>query len=360
MVQENYGNIKKTNILGFLNVHKTDIIFVIFCILLTLYYDYYISLLKVPSHDGAVYLLNAQAWLNNKPLDEIYRPPLISWIIAGIWAITGENWVIVKDLQPIFTISAGIILYVLLRKFKGSLFAFGVATLTMINGTLFYFSTQIMTEGLALFFLVLTLYFLKSRKENYWFFAGIAIGLTFASRYPIALQALVIFIVESIVSRRPKLAIRTILGALIVFIIVISAVHVKAGTFHAALAKDSTFTFLLSPFYLVNSFKIWGFAFLLVPIALLSPRTYTDSFNYAFIAWFIVSLLFWSASSGNWQYRFAIQYTPAVYFLSILAIENIKKGSITRNSLRSYFISVKSSLKSLKRNYRYHILGQWD
>lgn len=355
--------IKSKEILGvgFLKKHAVDILFAGLCIVLALYYLNFISLLHVPSHDGAAYLLNAHEWLANEPLTEPYRPQLISWIIMGIWVITGsENWEFVKGLQPIFTIGSGIVLYILLRKYKGSLFAFSVTALTMTNTTLLYFSTQIMTEGMALFFLVLTLFFLKSQKKSYWFLAGIAIGLTFASRYPIALQAIVIFIVESMVNRNPKLIIRTILGIIISFVIVILVIQAKAGTFETALAKDRAFTLLLSPYYLINSISIWGFAFLLVPIALLLPRTYRDSFNYAFIAWFIVSILFWSASSGNWQFRFAIQFTPAVYFLSILAIENIVKSRINRKSPYLYLITVRSFLKSLKHEFRYHILGEID
>ena len=334
--------------------HIIDIVFVLFCLLLMHEYNYYLSIMKVPIHDGAYYLLNAREWLAGEPLDEPYRPPLISWIIAGIWSVTDENWVIIRGLQAIFTVSAGIVLYLILRKHKGCLFAFGVSALSMINGTLFFFSTQIVTEGMALFFLVLTLYFLKKPQENYWFLAGIAIGLTFASRYPIILQALVIFIVESMINKNPKLIIKTISGMIPVIIIVVSIVYLKTGTFEMALSKDTSIGFLLSPFYLINSIDIWGFAFVLVPVAFLYKRTYSDTFNHSFIAWFIVSLLFWSASSENYQYRFTIQFTPAVYFLSILALENILKTSIS-----TYPSMVYSQLRSLKTMYKYHISGKW-
>lgn len=114
MALENYNNARKNkNILVILSNHKIDIIFAIFCLFLIYGYNHYISLMKVPIHDGAYYLLNAHDWLTNKPLDEFYRPPLLSWIIAGIWSITGESWVVVKGLQAFFTISAGIILYIL-------------------------------------------------------------------------------------------------------------------------------------------------------------------------------------------------------------------------------------------------------
>ena len=201
----------------------------------------------------------------------------------------------------------------------------------MVNATVFVWSTQILTEGVALFFLVLTLYFLKG-KENHWFLAGITIGLTFASRYPIIIQALAIFVVESILVKKPKVILRTILGATLVITIVIVAIYLKTGEFETSLPKDSALTVFLSSFYLINSVDIWGIAFLLVPISFLYKRTYADKFNYSFIAWFVVSMLFWSANSANHQYRFAIQFTPAVYFFAMLGIENFLR------SLRSHRI----------------------
>lgn len=317
----------RRKILHYLFEPKADLLFLPFIIILVSGYTYYISAIQIPIHDGAVYLLNAHDWLANEPLHSPFRPQLISWIIAAIWSITGENWVIVKGLQALFTVVSGILLYVLLRKYKGNIFAFGVTTLTMLNGIVFYYSTHILTEGLSLFFLVLTLYFLKPQKENYWFFAGIAMGLTFGSRYPILLQALTIFVVESAINRNLKLSMIAILGMVSVIITIILAVYLKTGTFQLALAQDTNFSIFLSPYYLINSLHIWGFAFLFVPIAFLYKRTYTDSINYTFIAWFIVSMIFWSANESNWQNRFVIQYTPAVYFLAILGIEHIKRRS---------------------------------
>jgi 4-amino-4-deoxy-L-arabinose transferase-like glycosyltransferase len=318
----------KVKILNYLLEQKVDLLFLLFIIILVIGYTYYIFATKLfPIHDGAIYLLNAHDWLAHEPLHSPFRPQLISWIIAAIWSITGENWVIVKGLQAFFTVVSGILLYVILRKYKKNIFAFGVTILTMLNGIIFYYSTHILTEGLSLFFLVLTLYFLKTQKENYWFFAGIAMGLTFASRYPILLQALVILVVESAINRNLKLAIRAISGMVSIIIAVILAVYLKTGTFQIALAQDTNFSIFLSPYYLINSLNIWGFAFLFVPIAFLYKRTYTDSFNYTFIAWFIVSMIFWSANDSNWQDRFVVQYTPAVYFLAMLGIEHIKRRS---------------------------------
>ena len=354
---------KKTLLLNFLVIYKVDIIFAGFCVLLVVGYNHYITLQQVPSHDAAFYLLNARDWLTGQPLDEHYRPPITSWIIAAIWSMTGDNqngvedWRSVNWVQPAFTIGAGVLIYLLLRKYKGGLFAFGVSALTMTHEALFLASGYVQPEGLALFFLVLTLYLLKTRKESYWFLAGITAGLTFASRYPIFLQAIVIFIAESLIVKKPKLAFRAIIGAIPIVTAVIVAVYLKAGIFQMALGKDTSVSLSLSPFYLVNSLEIWGFAFVLVPIALLQKRTYANAFNYTFIAWFFISLLFWSSSSDNHQFRFTSQFSPAVYFLSILAIENILKANtiIGHNLYRLSLIKgifsqyLERTLKSHKR-----------
>ena len=63
-----------------------------------------------------------------------------------------------------------------------------------------------------------------------------------------------------------------------------------------------------------------------MPISLLFRRTYTDKYNYTFIGWFLVGFLFWSAIAENQQERFMIQVTPAVYFLTVLAIQSIWNG----------------------------------
>jgi 4-amino-4-deoxy-L-arabinose transferase-like glycosyltransferase len=303
-------------------------VFVVFTGAILVYYSYYISQMAIPTWDGAVYLENARNWLKGEPLIGSYRPPLISWIIAGIWSILGEDWILAKYVQMMFTVGAGVLLYLTLRAAKGSLFALGVTVLTMLNPQIFFWSTQIITEGFSLFFLTLTLYCLKSKKQYLWFIAGIAMGLTFASRYPIFLPAIVLFIAESIARRNIKLIRNTIVTLVPVIILVVAAVYVKAGEFDVAITRDTRLSPVLSPYYILNSIEIFGPVFLLVPVAFLFRRTYVDNYNYVFIAWFVTSFLFWSAIAENQQARFMGQLMPAAYYLAILAIENIWRSDI--------------------------------
>jgi len=311
-------------------LRRTDFIFIICYSLFSVFFFIFISTLTVPEYDSADYLLNARNWFSDKDLSSSIRPPLTSWIIAGIWTITGENWIIIKYVIPSFSLAAGLFLYLHLRKYKGGIFAFGVVALTLLNAHVFFWSTQILTEGLSLFFLIMTLYFIKSDKKNYWLLAGIAIGLTFASRYPIAIQAVTIFIVESFIRKDMKLILRALAGALPVIILVTFAVYLKTGTFSGAIPEDTQFSYPPSLFYVSNWSDIWGYAFLFVPLAFLFKRTWKDKYNYTFIMWFLVALVFWSSNANNHQERFIVQFAPAVYFLVVLAIENIARVDISK------------------------------
>ena len=286
-----------------------------------------ISTYQVPFSDGAAYLLNAKDWLMNLPLYQIYRPPMISWLVAWVWAITGENWQNVKYLSALFGICSASILYFTLRRDKGAAFALGVAALTTLNPQVFFYGSQLLTESLSLFFVLSTLYFVKSDRPHCWFLAGACIGLTFASRYPIVLQAGALAVVESYARRNWRILTRAIAGAVPVLAAVVLIVFLKTGTFQTALPKDTNLTIFLSPYYLQNSVIIWGWIFLLVPFAFVLRGTYAHRYNYAFIAWFALSIIFWSANSTNEQLRFAIQFTPAVNFLALLPVESLVKNT---------------------------------
>jgi 4-amino-4-deoxy-L-arabinose transferase-like glycosyltransferase len=304
---------------------KIDFIFIITYVIYSILFYFYVSMMDMPEYDAADYLINARTWVSNERLYSDIRPPLISWIIAGVYSLTGENWIIIKYLMPAFTLAAGLVLYKHLKEYKGSMFAFGVTALTLLNPYVFFWSTQILTEGLSLFFLIMTLYFCKSNNKNSALLAGIMLGLTFASRYPIAIQGFVIVIVEAIIRKNPKYLVRVLTGAAPIILIVVLGVYMKNGSFSGAIPEDTQFIFPPSTFYLSNWQEIWGFGFLLAPLALMFRRTWMDKYNYTFIAWFIIALVFWSSNSYNYQPRFVVQFTPALSFLVILALENISR-----------------------------------
>ena len=81
----------RSKFVGTILSNKFDISMIFFIAALAIYLHLYIAEMVLPVWDGAIYLENAQNWLRNEPLVAPYRPPLISWIIAGVWSITGED-----------------------------------------------------------------------------------------------------------------------------------------------------------------------------------------------------------------------------------------------------------------------------
>jgi hypothetical protein len=161
-------------------------------------------------------------------------------------------------------------------------------------------------------------------------------ALTFASRYPILLQVVVILIAEAIARRNAKLVATALAGMVPVLALVVSLVYAKTGTFAIAITRDSQMD-IFSLYYVEYALAIFGPVFLLVPVAFLFKRTYADRYNFVFIAWFIIAFLFWSANAGNHQARFMIQLMPAAYFLAVLAIDNVWKSNILSGKIFTNF-----------------------
>ncbi len=121
----------------------------------------------------------------------------------------------------------------------------------------------------------------------------------------------------------------------------------NAGSIIGTLVSGS-FLWIIGLYYLQNSILTWGWVFLLVPFALILRPTYSDRYNRVFIWWFVVSLIFWSANATQ-DLRFTIQFTPAVNFLALLALEAFVKNS---QSLRMFlrrelvFLSRKSLMQA--------------
>src|SRR5881628_2397269 len=91
--------------LEMVRMHKIDTAFAMFSFMLAVSYYFYVSEMVVPRWDGAAYLENAQNWIKGEPLFEPFRPQLMSWMMAIVWTVSGENWEPMKYLQAGFTIA---------------------------------------------------------------------------------------------------------------------------------------------------------------------------------------------------------------------------------------------------------------
>src|SRR6185295_15411368 len=213
------------------SLRHTDFVFVLFTIFLTGYLIYQIESIKVPIWDSAVYLVNARNWAENMPLIEGFRPPLISWVIMAFNAVLGGGFEAIKYVSIIFPIVTSVLLYSILRRSSGGLFALTVVILTMLNQQVLTNNTQVLSEGISLLFLVLQLYLFRSNNPRNWIFGGVALGLTFAARYPIGVQAIAILLAEVIFNNNIKLFRNALMGAAPIILIAIALVILKTGAF---------------------------------------------------------------------------------------------------------------------------------
>lgn len=347
--------LKSSDITFYLKKYKIDILFGLFLIILSFQYYLFVSKLEVPAFDSSSYLLNARDWLYGEPLHLTGVAPLISWIGAGIWYFTGVDWKILKLISPIFAIASAIILYIVIRNLKGSLFAFSVLALTMLNAVFFVWTAHFYEEAIPLFFVVATLFFLRSNKPSYWIIGGIMIGLTFSAKYPIVLQSFAILFAMFLIKRNFKLLIRALITAISIIIIILFIVSLKVGVSNQIVISRGLglegsgviYNFYATSYYIINSLNFWGWIFLFLPLCFIFRKTYTNVNNFVFIIWFFVGLTYWSSvdNAGFNDYRHIIQFSPAVYFLIILAIENIFKTNISIGEIGS----------SIKKGVRYLI-----
>jgi hypothetical protein len=295
-------------------------------------YHHFVALTPTPSWDGFAYMENARNWREGTPLLEPFRPPLLSWIIDVVWLVTGESTQGLRMLNAVFSMAAGVVLYVVIRRHKGDYFALGVVGLVWLQTTAFVYSTQLYTEGLAALCLAGALYFLESRKPSDWIWAGVCLGLAFGARYPALVSGLCLFGAMVLVRRDWRAVRNALLGLLPTMGAIIVLMILKTGTFAMSLPKDRHFTLQLSSYYVVHALDIWGLIVFLVPLALLLPSTWRRSEHLPYLAWAFGSLVFWSANALNQQYRFTINFSPAIYFVALLFVEWVAHRALGRRA----------------------------
>ncbi len=297
---------------------RNDLIFLGILLLFTIPYFYHVSQYQVPIWDGAAYLANAQDWKQGNVLYENLRAPLVSWMMDFIWLFTGESYGSEKYLHSIFIIGSAMMAYIVIKKHSKKWIAFGTSFLFLINPYVFHFGTHLYTEGIALFFLLLSFYFIESQKKYMWIISGIFAGLTFAARYTIIVQILPLLLLQSLRRKRLRMFLYSMSSAFFVIFIVLGIIYMNTGTVQLSNPKDNAFG-LPKAYYLVNSFEIFGIMIIFLPIAFFKP----DDKDFLFIAWMFLGMIFWSMNQVNQQSRFMIPTMIPIYYFCMRGIENL-------------------------------------
>jgi 4-amino-4-deoxy-L-arabinose transferase-like glycosyltransferase len=154
--------------------------------------------------DENAYLANAREHLRGSNYQEDFRFPLLEWIIAFLWLITGESLWVAKSLIIFFTLGTIFLTYLISKEYYNQnnsivqtlfVLSFALSPLILIWGFRIY------ADMAMLFFIVLSFFMVLKAQYNkpllYISVAGIGSALAFLSRFTavIFLGCLVLYLI---------------------------------------------------------------------------------------------------------------------------------------------------------------------
>jgi 4-amino-4-deoxy-L-arabinose transferase-like glycosyltransferase len=139
--------------------------------------------------DAREYHFSALAWLRGAwpPPEPFFRPPLYTFFLGSVYAVTGPHPVAVLALQALLgTATCALAWAVAAELFRDRAVPPLAAALCAASGTLIYFDAQLLSASLDVFLLLLALWLLlvAARRDSLPAVgaAGLALGLSIANR----------------------------------------------------------------------------------------------------------------------------------------------------------------------------------
>lgn len=308
--------------------------------------------------DATVYLLNARRFLYGyDPLGyfELLRPPLLPFIVSLIWGISGENYQIVAPIQAICTVSAGVLLYMIIREmFDGGTALLSFLVFIFCSPEAFAVTNELLAHGIDLLFVLVCIYCAwkaRPRKAStsplqtyaYTGLIGLFAALASLTRYPSILFAPAVLIL--LITRDVRWNLRWIAICGMVFLIA----WIPWLRWNIANGSGDPFASMRGGFSVVayaqenepwhryvtglpELVSIVGTVLFFIGIA--SYETFTDRKRLAFFSWFVASSAFFSSMPMR-GLRFAIEWIPAIAVLIALGARRVVKrlGSRPRTVL---------------------------
>jgi 4-amino-4-deoxy-L-arabinose transferase-like glycosyltransferase len=171
----------KEKIISSFKKHYRFIILLIFISIFLIHFGLKINLLL---WDENAYLSNASHHIRGSSYTELFRFPLLEWIISLFWLIFGEILLVARLVVIAFSVGSVILTYVIGNKIFGNhKDGFPGLIISMIfcsSFVLLYWGFRIYTEPLGLFFTLLSFYFLTLDKPMQ---AGFFIGIAFLAKF---------------------------------------------------------------------------------------------------------------------------------------------------------------------------------
>jgi len=194
-----------------------------------------------------------------------FRAPLYPYFLALLYTIFGTNFTIVLFIQHLIGVTAVPLVFIIAKRYFGSTTAYIAAGLTVINGTLIYFESQLLLDFMTVIFMLLTLLLLDSgyrQKRNLIFLAvGLVTGIHAITRPNILAVLPLIFLwiltIDDKLKSKIKFIVLLTIGTLII-ILPITFRNIIVGKDNVLIASQGGINF-----YIGNNEKADGMTALL-------------------------------------------------------------------------------------------------
>jgi hypothetical protein len=302
---------------------------------------------KVPVWDSYVYLSNARGFLLGRlPYDpyhffELLRPPLFPLTIAQLWLGTGVNYAAAAIIQPVFTVAAAYVFFLLMKRMFGVKPALVGSLFLLSAPVVFLWTNQILVHGEDLFFLVTAVYLLWrgiNGEAKYLPYSGGALALATLTRYTILviIPIFVIMLVWLLVSSRRSMV--SYPWREVVYMLLIFALVWAPWLWWNYRYVGDPFASLLTGFSsgaLVGGQEVWYFYFVNVPallgivgsvlllVGLLDKSIFKDKGKLFLLAWIVIFLLAHTIIQ-NKDTRFYLEWAPPLVGFAALGVSRIE------------------------------------
>ncbi len=204
-----------------LNLWVFLLLFFIFLLFLSFHQSYLLW-------DENVYLSNARSQLGHSYYSEDFRFPLLSFLIASLWRVTGESLLVAKVVVVLLSVFSVLFVFLASRNFLSKSYSVLVSLLFALHPLTLFWADKIYTDFPGLFFLSVA-FFLLSGKSSFsslpsFFLIGFFSALGFLTRFTYILffvSVVLILLYRSVLERSFLKSLNLALSFLIGFLVVL-------------------------------------------------------------------------------------------------------------------------------------------
>jgi 4-amino-4-deoxy-L-arabinose transferase-like glycosyltransferase len=142
--------------------------------------------------DENAYLANAKSHIKESNFSEDFRFPLLEYIIALFWLVTGEHLIIARLVMISLAVVGVLFFYLILMQYIPKRNAFYGSILYAACPLMLYWGFRVYTDIPAMVFMTVSYYLIL--KDNMEFLAGILFAASFLTKFPFALFGLAVAI----------------------------------------------------------------------------------------------------------------------------------------------------------------------